>query len=117
MILIICFFLLFFSPDIETDTESWDSYDENCLGIEESLFDSHISENLEENLNYMSKEFGFFLPDAEYISDLEGLMTYLGKKNYSLFINFVFILVFSDVCLFCFFIRLSFSGCFTFLAS
>lgn len=35
---------------------------------------------MEENLQYMYKKFGFFLPDADYLSDPEGLIKYLGAK-------------------------------------
>lgn len=36
-----------------------------------------MSADLEGNLDYMFKKFGFFLPDAEYLSDPEGLIKYL----------------------------------------
>ena len=45
-----------------------------------SLFDNHRSESLEANLEYMLKRFGFFLPDADYLEDPEGLLKYLGWK-------------------------------------
>lgn len=35
---------------------------------------------MEDNLQYMYKKFGFFLPDAEYLADPEGLIKYLGAK-------------------------------------
>lgn len=69
--------------DAETDSdmESVESFgDEDGLGIEECMFCSSISQSLEENLKHMTEKHGFFLPDAEYISDLEGLITYLGQK-------------------------------------
>ncbi|KAL4222432.1 hypothetical protein ACF0H5_018471 [Mactra antiquata] len=69
--------------DIETDSEveSVESFgDEDGLGIEECLFCSTISQSLEDNIKHMTEKHSFFLPDAEYISDLEGLITYLGQK-------------------------------------
>ena len=42
-----------------------------------SLFDNHVSASLESNLEYMFKHFGFYLPDAEYLSDPAGLIKYL----------------------------------------
>ncbi|XP_059144989.1 cytoplasmic 60S subunit biogenesis factor ZNF622-like [Physella acuta] len=66
--------------DDESDAESWDSCDENTLGLEECLFCSYVSASLEENVTHMTKFHGFFIPDAEFISDLEGLVTYLGEK-------------------------------------
>lgn len=35
---------------------------------------------MEANLRYMYKHFGFFLPDAEFLDDPEGLIKYLGAK-------------------------------------
>jgi pre-60S factor REI1 len=33
---------------------------------------------METNVAHMTKKHSFFLPDAEFIADLEGLMIYLG---------------------------------------
>lgn len=38
------------------------------------------SETLEENLTHMSVAHSFFVPDAEFLVDLVGLVTYLGEK-------------------------------------
>lgn len=35
---------------------------------------------MDANLEYMFKHFGFYLPDAEYLTDPEGLLRYLGAK-------------------------------------
>mmetsp|Transcript_29012 Transcript_29012/g.81726 ORF Transcript_29012/g.81726 Transcript_29012/m.81726 type:complete len:417 (+) Transcript_29012:165-1415(+) len=45
-----------------------------------SLFDNHMSSSMEANLEYMYKRFGFFIPEAEYLEDPEGLIAYLGLK-------------------------------------
>ena len=42
-----------------------------------SLFDNHESADIEANLAYMYKHFGFYLPDAEFLIDAEGLLRYL----------------------------------------
>lgn len=44
------------------------------------LFCSHQSAGLEDNLTHMSTIHSFFIPDAEYLVDLTGLITYLGEK-------------------------------------
>jgi pre-60S factor REI1 len=50
------------------------------IPINESLFDTNISKDLESNLEYMRRNFGFFIPEIESLEDLEGLITYLGEK-------------------------------------
>ncbi|RKP20236.1 hypothetical protein ROZALSC1DRAFT_12959 [Rozella allomycis CSF55] len=50
------------------------------LEIEECLFCNHKSENLEDNLQHMSVSHSFFVPDLEYVIDLEGLIKYIGEK-------------------------------------
>ncbi|EIN11378.1 hypothetical protein PUNSTDRAFT_111550 [Punctularia strigosozonata HHB-11173 SS5] len=44
------------------------------------LFCPQISSSLETNLEHMSSKHSFFVPDAEYLVDLPGLLTYLGEK-------------------------------------
>ena len=65
------------SSDAESDVESWD--EEGTLGLEECLFCPHIASSLETNISHMTTKHSFFLPDAEYICDLEGLIVYLGE--------------------------------------
>lgn len=43
---------------------------------------------MDENLKHMSLSHGFFIPDAEYCTDVEGLMMYLGISR-----TFIFFLV------------------------
>ncbi len=45
-----------------------------------SLFDGHVSADLEANLAHMYRAHGFYLPDAEFLCDPEGLVKYLGAK-------------------------------------
>ena len=44
------------------------------------LFCPATSSSLEDNLTHMSVEHSFFIPDAEYLVDLTGLVVYLGEK-------------------------------------
>ena len=44
------------------------------------LFDNHISSSPESNLKYMTEKYSFFLPDADYCNDLEGLLGYCNEK-------------------------------------
>ncbi|XP_067650651.1 cytoplasmic 60S subunit biogenesis factor ZNF622-like isoform X2 [Haliotis asinina] len=65
------------SEDEGSDTDSWE---DNMLGLEECLFCSRVSSSLEENVGHMTQKHSFFIPDIEYMVDMEGLITYLGEK-------------------------------------
>ena len=56
--------------------ESWEG---DALGLEECLFCPHISTTLNKKVKHMSTSHSFFIPDMEYLTDLEGLITYLGS--------------------------------------
>lgn len=45
-----------------------------------SIFDDKEFETTDECVQYMSQTFGFFIPDVEYLVDLDGLLVYLGEK-------------------------------------
>ncbi|KAI1287655.1 Zinc finger protein [Halotydeus destructor] len=51
-----------------------------ALEVTECLFCPRSGKSLEENLQHMTIDHSFFLPDAEYLHDLEGLIKYLGEK-------------------------------------
>ena len=53
----------------------WEEWD-----ICRCLFDNHLSQNMDLNLDYMFRKFGFYFPDAEYLKDPEGLLKYLVSK-------------------------------------
>ncbi|PSC70432.1 zinc finger protein [Micractinium conductrix] len=55
--------------------EKWEEWD-----VRRCLFDNKVSPSMEENLEHMFKNFGFYFPDAQYLSDPEGLLKYLGAK-------------------------------------
>jgi len=61
----------------EVDSDEWE---EDPIEKTNCLFCLHHSSNLEKNLKHMTIEHSFFLPDPEYITDLEGLIEYLGAK-------------------------------------
>ena len=44
------------------------------------LFDRHFSATVEANADRMYRKYGFFLPDREYLTDLEGLLGYCHEK-------------------------------------
>ncbi|XP_064648367.1 cytoplasmic 60S subunit biogenesis factor ZNF622-like [Lineus longissimus] len=73
---------LFDEDDIETDSEEEEvsDFEGEALGLEECLFCSHISDTMEDNIKHMTTAHSFFLPDVEYVADLEGLIGYLGEK-------------------------------------
>jgi len=50
------------------------------LALEDSLFDDHKSSDLDTNLEYMLGNFSFFIPSIDYLTDLPGLLDYLGQK-------------------------------------
>ena len=61
----------------EVDSDEWE---DEPIDITECLFSGYRSSSMEKNLKYMSVHHSFFLPDAEFITDLEGLLRYLGAK-------------------------------------
>ena len=46
----------------------------------QSLFDRHLSASVEANVERMYRKYGFFVPDREFCSDLEGLVGYLHER-------------------------------------
>eukprot|EP01120_Amphizonella_sp_Union-15-10_P002266 TRINITY_DN12428_c0_g1_i1.p1 TRINITY_DN12428_c0_g1~~TRINITY_DN12428_c0_g1_i1.p1 ORF type:complete len:372 (-),score=61.38 TRINITY_DN12428_c0_g1_i1:43-1134(-) len=50
------------------------------LKLEECLFCDSSFENLQKNLEHMTSVHSFFIPDLEFLTDLDGLITYLGEK-------------------------------------
>ena len=45
-----------------------------------SIFDDKKFDTVAECVDYMAIKYGFFIPDIEYMIDLEGFLTYLGEK-------------------------------------
>ncbi len=72
-----------------TDDKDWEDvgeHDEDMIdesqGIDlhTCLFCEHQSESLIAKCEHMAREHSFFVPDSEHVSDLEGLMRFLGVK-------------------------------------
>ncbi|KAI5849690.1 C2H2 type zinc-finger-domain-containing protein [Tricharina praecox] len=61
-----------------------------ALTLEACLFCPYVSPSLTLNVSHMTKAHGLFIPEASYLVDLAGLMTYLGQK-----------LVLGNQCLYC----------------
>ncbi|KAI5774631.1 ZNF622-like protein [Gulo gulo luscus] len=51
-----------------------------AIPITDCLFCPHHSSSLVKNVAHMTKVHSFFIPDIEYLSDLKGLIRYLGEK-------------------------------------
>lgn len=54
---------------------------EGGLGLEECYFCDAVADDMDGNLEHMSLEHGFFLPDLEYCTDLPGFLLYLGSLH------------------------------------
>ncbi|KAE8748355.1 hypothetical protein FOCC_FOCC004991 [Frankliniella occidentalis] len=73
-------------PEIEeVDSDEWEDEDDwedenNPIFHNNCLFCSNHSANMLKNLKHMSIAHGFFLPDAEFLTDPRGLLMYLGEK-------------------------------------
>ena len=61
------------------------------LDLQDCLFCQLKSESFETNMDHMARQHSFFIPDIEYLVDLQGLIEYLGEKisvhNLCLFCN------------------------------
>lgn len=62
------------------DSDEWDDDTENPIANNNCIFCEHHSKNLVNNLKHMSIAHSFFIPDAEFCCDVEGLLSYLAEK-------------------------------------
>lgn len=53
---------------------------DNPITNNECMFCNHRSESLVDNVKHMSVAHSFFIPDADYLVDMEGLLVYLADK-------------------------------------
>ena len=67
-------------PEAETPIVVEEECEPEPLEINECLFCSKKSEDMESSLTHMNKTHGFFIPDLDYIVDVEGLIGYLCEK-------------------------------------
>ncbi|CAF0971641.1 unnamed protein product [Didymodactylos carnosus] len=79
--------------EITGNDEEWDDMDDEdnsvidtmeklgtALRVEECLFCSYQSSNLDENLSHMANDHTFFLPDIDYLKDVRSLVEHLDEK-------------------------------------
>lgn len=64
----------------EVDSDEWDEDTANPIAQNKCMFCDEQSDDLVANLKHMSTVHSFFVPDTEFIVDLDGLMMYLGEK-------------------------------------
>uniref|UniRef100_A0A3B0NAY6 C2H2 type zinc-finger (2 copies), putative n=1 Tax=Theileria annulata TaxID=5874 RepID=A0A3B0NAY6_THEAN len=76
------------SSDLKSDSGS-SSLRNSEIALKSKVFDQNkclfndvVSKSINDNVSYMEKHYTFFLPEKEYISDLEGLLRYLHNKIY-----------------------------------
>jgi len=50
------------------------------LTVKHCLFETKVFDSMEDNLAYMASKYSFFIPDREYVKDLDGLILCLGEK-------------------------------------
>lgn len=62
------------------DSDEWDDDTENPIAKSNCIFCDHHSKNMVKNLKHMAVAHSFFVPDAEFVSDIEGLLMYLAEK-------------------------------------
>lgn len=63
----------------EVDSDEWDDI-ENPIINDDCLFCANHSDDFVANLKHMSIAHSFFVPDTDYVCNLEGLLMYLGEK-------------------------------------
>jgi len=64
----------------EVDSDEWDEFEDDPIPANDCLFCAHHSANIDNNVKHMVEAHSFFIPDAEYLSNLDGLLEYLGSK-------------------------------------
>lgn len=64
----------------EVDSDEWDEDFDNPVEKNDCIFCNHHSDNLVDNVKHMSIAHSFFVPDTEFVVDLEGLLLYLAEK-------------------------------------
>lgn len=64
----------------EMDSDEWEDLADNPIDNNDCIFCDNHSEDFIENMKHMCITHSFFIPDADYCSDVKGLMQYLGEK-------------------------------------
>lgn len=66
--------------DEDDDDDEWEDVEDEPLPITSCLFCSQTFESLPYNVDHMTKDHSFFIPNLEYLIDPEALFEYLGEK-------------------------------------
>ena len=71
-------------PDAGTETPSVadtaDTVTSTAMPIHRCMFCNYDSTTLDTNITHMTRQHGLFIPEQEYLDDLEGLISYLQSK-------------------------------------
>ncbi|KAI6000479.1 C2H2 type zinc-finger-domain-containing protein [Pisolithus albus] len=68
------------SEEMERNVDDEIAAARSGISTDACLFCSTVSAGIADNLTHMASVHSFFIPDAEYLVDLSGLLTYLGEK-------------------------------------
>ena len=63
----------------DDDEEEWEDVEGEAITSTECLFCDRSSADAEKNVEHMTKGHSFFIPNIEFLVDLQGLLNYLGK--------------------------------------
>ena len=66
--------------DMEVEEVDSDEWEDDPIPVTDCLFCSHHSSTLNKSIVHMTAEHSFFLPDPEFVTNLDGLVEYLGAK-------------------------------------
>ena len=70
--------------DNKAQSETSQEKSQNSASLRTCLFCNYISPTMSLNLTHMGKYHGTFIPEKDYLVDLEGLVQYLGDKVWTL---------------------------------
>jgi len=67
-------------PEVHAgETMDEDTDYEHKANLQQCLFCNYVSPTLDLNINHMSRQHGFFVPEQEFLVDLAGLLSYLSE--------------------------------------
>ncbi|KAI5370473.1 hypothetical protein Slin14017_G013520 [Septoria linicola] len=67
------------NPAASATAEDENGEYEHKADLKQCLFCNYVSPTMELNINHMSRQHGFFIPEQDYLVDLPGLVTYLSE--------------------------------------
>jgi len=79
--------------EMEEDSTSGAAPAPGSIPVTDCLFCGHHSRSLARNMTHMTKTHSFFLPDIEYLVDLRGFISYLGKPERELKLSFKILVI------------------------